>query len=185
MNNDKVVILYSGGTDSTLLVELARSLNKEIFCVLISYNQLHIKELEFANKYLEKYQIPSMTIKIEGYNVNSALTGNGEKGIYKGVDIHNVPARNTIFLSLAYGIAESKGITEIWFGANWEDYDHSFPDCSQEYIGRMNKVLEIAGVKPIKIYAPLLGMEKYMIHELLKFYNIKEDEIYSGYGEFT
>ena len=48
MNNDKVVILYSGGTDSTLLVELARSLNKEIFCVLISYNQLHIKELEFA-----------------------------------------------------------------------------------------------------------------------------------------
>jgi 7-cyano-7-deazaguanine synthase len=151
---------------------------------MIDYGQLHIKELEFANEYLKKHVIANMTIKIDGYNVNSALTGSGEKGNYEGVDIHNVPARNSIFLSLAYGVAESKGITEIWYGANWEDYEHLFPDCYQEYIGRMNKVLEIAGVRPIKIYAPLLGFQKYMIQSMMKLYKIKDEDVYSGYGEF-
>ncbi len=181
---EDLIVLYSGGADSTLLLQMAKSMGKKPFALMIDYGQLHKEELEYATKYLEKNGIESMTVKIDGYNVNSALTGNGEKGMYEGVDIHNVPARNTIFLSIAYGIAESKGITEIWFGANLEDYEHLFPDCTQEYIGRMNKVLEIAGVRPIKVYAPLLGMEKYMIKVMLKLYKIKEDEIYSGYGEY-
>jgi 7-cyano-7-deazaguanine synthase len=179
-----LVILYSGGSDSTLLLKMAQSMGKKPFALMINYGQLHIKELEFATNYVEKNNIPNMTIKIEGYNVNSALTGSGEKGTYTGVDIHNVPARNSIFLSLAYGVAESNGITEIWYGANWEDYEHLFPDCYQEYIGRMNKVLEISGVRPIKVYAPLLGFQKYMIQNMMKLYKIKDDEIYSGYGEF-
>ena len=182
---EDLVLLYSGGADSTLLLKIAKSMDKNAFALMIDYGQLHIEELEFAKRYLDGSGIPNMTIKISGYNINSALTGNGEKGKYEGVDIHNVPARNTIFLSLAYGIAESKGITEIWFGANWEDYEHLFPDCTQEFIGRMNNVLEISGVRPIKIYAPLLGMQKYMVKELLKFYKVDSKEIYSGYGEFT
>jgi 7-cyano-7-deazaguanine synthase len=183
--NEDLVVLFSGGADSTLLLLNATKLKKKPLALMIDYGQKHIAELEFAKRVLDKTKIEYMTIKISGYDVNSALTGSGEKGIYKGVDIHNVPARNSIFLSLAYGIAESRGITEIWFGANWEDYDHLFPDCTQEYIGRMNKVLEIAGVRPIKIYAPLLGMEKYMIKETLKNeYGITEEELYSGYGEF-
>lgn len=184
MRVEDLVVLYSGGADSTLLLRMAESMGKKPFALMIDYGQLHIKELEFAKKYVESRNIANMTIKISGFDVNSALTGSGEKGLYQGVDIHTVPARNTVFLSLAYGIAESKGITEIWYGANWEDYDHKFPDCYQEYIGRMNSVLEIAGVRPIKIYAPLLGMEKYMIKEMMKVYAIREEDVYSGYGEF-
>ncbi len=182
---EDLILLYSGGADSTLLLKIARAMNRNVFALMIDYGQLHIEELEYAKKYLEDRKVPNMTIKISGFDVNSALTGNGEKGMYEGVDIHTVPARNTIFLSLAYGIAESKGITEIWFGANWQDYEHLFPDCYQEYIGRMNKVLEIAGVKPTKVYAPLLGMSKEMILELMRLYGIKQEEVYSGYGEFT
>lgn len=184
MNKSDLVILFSGGADSTLLLKLAEKFGKTPLALMINYGQLHIKELEFAKKYCDKNNVENMTIKIDGYNVNSALTGTGEKGIYKGVDIHNVPSRNNIFLSIAAGIAESRNIVEVWYGANWEDYDHLFPDCTQEYIGRLNKVLEISGVKPIKVYAPLLGMEKYMITELLSQYKIDRNEIYSGYGEF-
>ena len=49
----------------------------------------------------------------------------------------------------------------------------------------MNKLLEISGPKPIKVYAPLLGMEKYMIHSLMNLYGIKQEDVFSGYGEFT
>lgn len=184
MNCD-LVVLYSGGADSTLLLNLARTLNKEPLALMINYNQLHIDELSHARKYVEKHMYENITIKIDGYNVNSALTGNGKKGIYEGVNIHNVPARNSIFLSIAAGIAESKNINEIWFGANWEDYELKFPDCLQEYIGRINNVFEISGVKPIKVYAPLLGMSKELITSLLKIYNINNDEYFSGYGQYA
>jgi len=186
MDKCDLVILYSGGADSTLLLKISEKLNKTPLALMIDYGQKHIKELSFAKQYLDKNKIENITIKISGFDVNSALTGSGEKGLYEGVDIHNVPGRNTIFLSLAYGIAESRGITEIWMGANWEDYEHLFPDCTQNYLGAMNKVLAIAGVRSLKVYAPLLGMEKYMIKGILKNeYGIDpETDLYSGYGEF-
>jgi 7-cyano-7-deazaguanine synthase len=181
-----LVVLFSGGADSTLLLKMAEKVERTPLALMIDYGQKHINELKFAKKYLDKHKIENMTIKISGYDVNSALTGSGEKGIYEGVDIHNVPARNTIFLAFAYGIAESKGIQEIWYGPNWQDYEHIFPDCYQQYIGRMNSVLEISGVRPIKVYAPLLGMPKELIMDILeKQYGIGKENLYSGYGEFA
>lgn len=184
MNSD-LIVLFSGGADSTLLLNLARSINKKPLALMIDYGQLHIEELKFAKEFVEKNKFENMIIKIDGFNVNSALTGSGEKGTYEGVNIHNVPQRNTIFLSLAAGIAESKGINEIWFGANWEDYENLFPDCLQEYIGKMNNLLAISGSKPVKVYAPLLGMSKELIERLLISYKIDQEDIYSGYGEFA
>lgn len=182
---EDLAVLYSGGLDSTILLKLAKRLKRKPFAIMIDYNQLHIKELEFAKKFLLKNKINNITIKLDGYNVNSALTGNGEKGIYEGVNIHNVPQRNSIFLTIAAGIAESKGISEIWFGANWEDYEKLFPDCLQEYIGRINNLLQISGPKPIKIYAPLLGFPKQLIQSLSEeVFEIKSTEVFSGYGEF-
>ena len=184
MNSD-LIVLYSGGADSTILLNLARSINRKPLAVMIDYGQLHFEELNVAEEYVNKNKYENMTVKIGGYDVNSALTGNGEKGTYEGVNIHNVPQRNTIFLSIAAGIAESKGINEIWFGANWQDYENLFPDCLQEYIGRINNLLSISGSKPIKVYAPLLGMSKDLIEKLLILYKIDQEDIYSGYGQFA
>ena len=183
---EDLVVLFSGGADSTLLLKLAEKLKRVPLALMVDYGQLHKEELVFAKKYCDNNKIKNMTIEIKGFDVNSGLTGSGEKGLYEGVDIHNVPGRNQIFLSLAFGIAESKEITEIWYGPNFEDYDHLFPDCYQEFIGRINKVFEISGVRPIKVYAPLLGMEKYMIRGILKEdYNIiPEKDLFSGYGKF-
>ncbi len=183
--NDEVIVLYSGGLDSTVLLNLAKSMNKKPLALMIDYNQKHIKELEVAKLYVEKNKIENMTVKIAGYNVDSALTGSGGKGIYEGVSIFNVPQRNTIFISIAAGIAESRNIKEIWYGANWDDYENLFPDCMQQYIGSMNKLLEVSGSKPIKVYAPLLGMTKEIINVLANNYNLTQKDVYSGYGEFT
>ena len=181
---EDLVVLFSGGADSVLLMELALSMGRKPFALMIDYGQLHIEELNYAIKYCKNSKIKYQTVELKNYNVSSGLT-TGEKDLYPGVARNNVPARNTIFISLAYGIAESKGITEIWMGADWSDYEHLFPDCGQEFLGRMNKVLEIAGVRPIKVYAPLLGFTKEMVLKQLESYGITKDKIYSGYGEFA
>lgn len=183
--SEDLIVLYSGGADSTILLNLARSVNRKPLAVMIDYGQLHFEELEFAKKFCEKNKYENMTVKIDGYDVNSGLTGDGKKGTYEGVNIYNVPQRNTIFLSIAAGVAESRGISEIWFGANWEDYENKFPDCLQEYIGKMNELLKISGSKPIKVFAPLLGMPKNLIEKLLITNKIDKEDVYSGYGEYT
>lgn len=182
---ENVVILYSGGADSTLLLEIAQRIGKYPFCVLIDYGQLHIEELEFAEKQCKARNLCYQIIKLSGYDVKSGLTGSGEKGIYEGVHSHNVPARNSIFLSIAYGIAESLGIQEIWYGADWSDFEHLFPDCTQEYIGAFNKMLEKAAVRPIKVYAPTLGLSKELVIHLLQSFGVNEKDIFSGYGDFS
>ena len=179
---EKVLVLFSGGADSTLLLKLAEKKKKEVFALMIDYEQRNVKELEFASKYCDKNNVQYKRVAIVGYDVNSGLTGNREEGLYEGVHVSNVPARNSIFLSLAYGMAESMGIQEIWYGANFEDFEGKFPDCFQEYVGKFNELLEVAAVRPIKVYAPLLGMTKKMVLRLLASFGVGEDEIFSGYG---
>lgn len=181
----KILVLFSGGADSTLLMEIAKRMDKDVFALMIYYGQLHKQELDYARKYCINNNVSFKEVTISGYDVNSGLTGSGEKNLYGGVHSHNVPARNSIFLSIAYGMAESMGISEIWYGANAEDYENRFPDCYQEYIGKFNEVLKVAAVRPIKVYAPLLGMNKAVINKLLEFYGIKEEDVFSGYGQFS
>jgi len=184
--NHHVVILFSGGADSHLILRWAIDLKKKPYCVLIDYGQKHIEELDYAKKYLKSINISYQTIKISGYDVDSGLTGDGIKGRYEGVSIYNVPARNTIMLSIASGIAENIGAEEIWIGCDMSDFYGEFPDCKQEYIGKMNNVSEIAFSYPIKINAPLLGWTKEMIIECLNLvYNIQKEDIYTGYREFA
>jgi len=186
MNDYDTVILFSGGADSHLILNLAMSIKKRVYCVLIDYNQKHIEELEYATNYLDVLGVPYQIIKISGYDVDSGLTGNGVQGTYKGVSVYNVPARNSIFLTIAAGIAENIGATEIWIGCDMSDYYGEFPDCKQDYIGKMNDVFKIAFSYPISIEAPLLGWTKTMIVDYLdKIYHLKKKDMYVGYREFT
>lgn len=182
-----ILLLMSGGSDSILLLEMARSLGKSVYPLLIDYEQVHKEELEVAKKYLtEKTNIGYYQVNVSGLNINSALTGDRSKGQYEGVSIYNVPGRNTIFLSLALSFAEANDIDEIWYGADMSDYYGKFPDCYQSYVAKVNELFEIAGSKKIKVNAPLLGYTKEMVLEVLeKLYKIKKEDIYSGYGEFA
>ena len=94
----------------------------------------------------------------------------------------NVPGRNTILIGLAISIAENLDINEVWYGPDYSDRLNLFPDCYQEYVVKMNEVLSISGVRPIKLVAPLMGMSKELILEILKnHFNINLSDMHSGY----
>mgnify|MGYP001386355994 CR=1 FL=1 len=182
---DQILVLYSGGADSTLLLEIAKRMGKSVYALLIDYGQLHKEELEFAKKYLDKEKIQYNQVSISGLSAQSGLTGDGEKGKYDGVAPHYVPGRNTMFLAIAASEAESQGITNIWIGADMSDFYGEFPDCKQVYFGKINDVFKVSFSYPIIVEAPLLGMSKQMVLDILKSFEIKMEDIYSGYGQFS
>ncbi len=184
MGEFDIIILYSGGSDSVLMVKFAQMAGKNPYCILVDYGQKHIKELEYAQNQLKSYGVSYQIVKIQDLNINSGLTGNKVEGRFDGVHQMNVPGRNTILIGLAISIAENKGIDEVWYGADYSDRVNLFPDCYQEYVVRMNEVLAISGVQPIKLVAPLLGMPKELIIKLLdKYFNVKLVDMHSGYEE--
>lgn len=176
-----LVVLFSGGADSFAMVKLAKELKKKPFCVLIYYEQLHADELNAAETYLSDKEIPYQLVNLTDLRINSGLTGNGNKNRFEGVHEMYVPSRNLILISIATSIAENKGIDTVWLGADWSDYLDAFPDCKQEWIGRVNKVLEINGSSMIKLEAPLLGLSKENVLKLVE--DFAPHYMHSGYGD--
>jgi len=183
---EKIVILFSGGADSRLLLELALLMEKEPYCLLIDYEQLHGEELDSAKRQLGLKKVKYQVVSLSGLNLTSALTGDGVGGRFgaeEEISPWYVPSRNLMFISIAASIAENIGVGAIWYGADASDYENRFPDCVQEWVGRVNEVLKINGSHPIKLVAPLLGFSKEDVVNLLKSLGVKEDEYFSGYGD--
>jgi len=182
MQKPNLVILYSGGADSLLMLKLAHMAGKIPYCVLIYYGQKHAEELEYAKRQLMAEEVPWQVVSVNDLNVDSGLTGDCKESRWATVNEMNVPGRNTIFIGLAISIAENMGIDEVWYGADYSDRINLFPDCYQEYVVKMNEVLAIAGVNPIKLVAPLLGMSKELILDMLQYkFGIDESDMLSGY----
>jgi 7-cyano-7-deazaguanine synthase len=182
MSKHDIVMLYSGGADSLLMLHLAKMAGKNPYCLLIDYGQKHIEELDFAKSQLTNMDIEHQVIKLNGLNVDSGLTGQLTESRWDNVHPMNVPGRNTIFIGLAISVAENMGIDEVWYGPDYSDRINLFPDCYQEYVVKMNEVLSISGVKPIKLVAPLLGMSKELIIDMLEnHFGYKLTDMHSGY----
>lgn len=182
MEKFDIVMLYSGGADSLLMLKLALMAGKNPYCVLIDYGQKHVEELEFAKDQLNREEVEYQVVSVTGLNVNSGLTGSLSEGRWDNVHEMNVPARNTIFLGLAMSVAENMDIDEVWYGPDYSDRINLFPDCYQEYVVKMNEVSSISGVRPMKIVAPLMGMSKELIKEiLLHHFNLDDSVMHSGY----
>ncbi len=175
----KIVLLYSGGADSTLLLHLALKLGYTVICIGIDYAQTHKKELKYAKKNCTAKGIEFITVSIRA-PFSSNL--NKDKQTYEGVSPHHVPSRNLMFVSIAASIAESRGVDTIWLGANYEDRKNLFPDCYQEWVYSVNQLLQKNGSTEIKLEAPLLGMHKDTIQDYCKLLNINSTQIFSGYG---
>ncbi len=183
---EKILLLFSGGYDSTVLLYMALELGYEIHLLLINYGQVHIEELGCAHRIINylKADAPVFITELTlDTGVKAKLTQEEGEVQYPGVSEWHVPSRNLMFISLAAGIAESKGISQIWYGANYEDREHQFPDCYQEWVYKVNQLLEINGSVKITVAAPLLGMSKELIKGLGKWLGIDETKVYSGYGD--
>lgn len=182
MVKNGIVMLYSGGADSLLMLKIAIMSGRRPHCLLIDYGQKHVEELEYAKKQLQDHKVTYQTINIDAWNVDSGLTGKLTESRWENVHAMNVPARNTIFLGFAMSVAENMGVEEVWYGPDYSDRINLFPDCYQEYVVKMNEVAAISGVKPIKIVAPLLGMSKELIKDILfNSYGYVETDMHSGY----
>ncbi|MEP9402673.1 7-cyano-7-deazaguanine synthase QueC [Sphingomonas sp. VNH70] len=166
------VVLISGGLDSMVSAALAREAGHRLLALSIDYNQRHHVELAAARRIArmlgaERHVVLPLDLTAFG---GSALTDDALAVPKDGSDdpaaipITYVPARNTIFLSLALGWAEAAGARDLWIGVNALDYS-GYPDCRPEFIAGFEHLAELAtraGVEGerFRIHAPLQHMTK-------------------------
>lgn len=170
----KAVVLVSGGLDSATTLACARRDGFELFAISFDYGQRHRFELDAARRVCEsmgvRRQIVS-PIDLRAFG-GSALTAEiavphdrSESEMGAGIPITYVPARNTVFLSIALGWAEVLGACDIFLGVNAVDYS-GYPDCRPEYIACFERLAGLATKAGIeqpgcwKIHAPLIDLSK-------------------------
>ena len=164
----RAVVLLSGGLDSMVCAALAREAGFAVLALTIDYSQRHRVELEAAKKIAadlaDRHIILPLDLTAFG---GSALTGNidvPKEGVGDGIPVTYVPARNTVFLSLALAWAEAAGARDLFVGVNALDYS-GYPDCRPEFIAAFedlaNKATK-AGVegRGFTLHAPLQQMSK-------------------------
>lgn len=169
----KAVVLASGGLDSTVTAAMAREEGATLYLLTIMYGQRHQIEIQRARAvatWLQAAEHKILKLALHEFG-GSALTGQGEVPKRRsnqeretGIPSTYVPARNTVFLSLAVAYAEVVDADAIFIGANVLDYS-GYPDCRPEFLQAFEHAARLGtkrGVngKPIKIRAPLLLLSK-------------------------
>jgi 7-cyano-7-deazaguanine synthase len=170
----KAVVLISGGIDSSTAMAMAKREGYAVYCLSFSYGQRHALELAAAKKIAAglgaaEHLVMEIDLKKIG---GSALTSGmdvpkqrDEEEMAAGIPVTYVPARNTIFLSLALAWAEVLGAGDIFIGVNAVDYS-GYPDCRPEYIEAFERMANLAtragveGTEKINIRTPLIQMTK-------------------------
>ena len=171
----KAIVLLSGGLDSATVLAIARRDGFTPHTLSFDYGQRHRVELRAAKQlaaaFGAEHSVMSFDLRQFG---GSALTGDidvpkdrPESQMANGIPITYVPARNTIFLSFALGLAEVIGSTDIFIGVNALDYS-GYPDCRPEFIAAFQSLANVAtksGVEGhgVTIHAPLIQMTKAQI----------------------
>ncbi|KPA88527.1 7-cyano-7-deazaguanine synthase QueC [Pseudomonas sp. RHF3.3-3] len=165
----KAVILLSGGLDSATVVAMARAQGYSCYTMSFDYGQRHRAELQAAERVAR--DLGAIEHKVIGLNLNgiggSALTDSSidvPETPGEGIPVTYVPARNTVFLSLALGWAEVLGARDIFIGVNAVDYS-GYPDCRPEFVEAFETLANLAtkaGVEGdgFRIQAPLQNLSK-------------------------
>ena len=168
----KAVVLVSGGLDSTTCLAIAREQGFDLYALTLNYGQRHDHELNSARMIIDFFNIHDHSI------IDIDLAQFGGSALTDRIDVPKkrdlsdmdeipvtyVPARNTVFLSLALAWAEVLGSFDIFIGVNALDYS-GYPDCRPEYISSFEKTANLAtkaGVSgsSFKIHTPLIDMTK-------------------------
>ena len=175
---EKAICLFSGGLDSSTVLYWALREGYDVVALSIYYGQTHEKEIECSKHILAPLNIKQHTVRFNLAWGGSALTDKNidipkdrnDSVMASEIPATYVPARNTIFLSMATSLAEVENAGTILIGANAIDYS-GYPDCRPDYLNAFEKVAELGtkrGIEgnPFKIAAPLLKLSKKEIVEL-------------------
>jgi 7-cyano-7-deazaguanine synthase len=168
-------VLLSGGLDSATVLALARDQGFELYVLTVSYGQRHAIEREAARRVAAAIGAARhVELEIDMRPIGgSALTSDqievprdrGTEAMGQGIPVTYVPARNTVFLSLALGWAEVVGAFDIFIGVNCVDYS-GYPDCRPQFIDAFEATANLAtaagveGRGRFRIHAPLIRMTK-------------------------
>lgn len=173
----KAVVLLSGGLDSATTLAMAQADGFEVFAISFRYGQRHAAELASAAKVaaaagvLEHRIVDIDLSQFGGSALTSDLlvpTRRTAEQMSEGIPITYVPARNTVFLSLALAWAEVLAASDIYLGVNSIDYS-GYPDCRPEYIAAFERLANLAtkagveGTSRFRIQAPLIALTKAQI----------------------
>ena len=165
----RAVILVSGGLDSTTVLAMAKAAGYACYTLSFDYGQRHRAELFAAERVSAALgDVEHKVVKLNLDSIGgSALTDTSiavPEEATEGIPITYVPARNTVFLSIALGWAEVLGASDIFIGVNAVDYS-GYPDCRPEFISAFETVANLAtraGVEghALSVHAPLISMGK-------------------------
>ena len=165
----KAVVLISGGLDSATTLAIARDQGFDCYALSMDYGQRHRVELKAAHWIAESFDVREhkiISISLDGIG-GSALTDSAipvPEQLEEGIPSTYVPARNTVFLSLALGWAEVVGAQDIFIGVTAVDYS-GYPDCREEFIRAFENVANLgtrAGVEGnrFQVNTPLIDLSK-------------------------
>jgi len=167
--NKSAIILLSGGLDSITVLAMAQQQGYKCYALSFDYGQRHNAELEAAKKIAAQYGVVAHKIIKLGLDSigGSALTDEHiavPMSPQQGIPVTYVPARNTIFLSLALGWAEVLDAQDVFIGVNAVDFS-GYPDCRPAFIKAFQDLANLAtkaGVegRQIQIHAPLIALSK-------------------------
>ena len=161
-------MLLSGGLDSMVCAAIAREQGFSVIALTIDYNQRHRVELKAARRIAaqlaERHIVLPLDLRAFGGSALTADIDVPKDGAGGGIPVTYVPARNTIFLSLALGLAEASGARDIFIGVNALDYS-GYPDCRPAFVGEFERLANLAtkaGVEDDRftIHAPLQHLSK-------------------------
>ena len=163
----KAVVLLSGGLDSATTLAIARQRGHDCHALAVDYGQRHRTELEAAQRVADAAGVQLTVVALDLRAIGgSALTDDievPEQG-GDGIPVTYVPARNTVLLALALGLAEVHGAEHLYIGVNAVDYS-GYPDCRPEFIAAFEQVAVLATKagaegRPLRVHTPLIHLSK-------------------------
>ena len=165
----KAVVLVSGGLDSATTLAIARDQGYECYAISFSYGQRHVVELQAADRVVKalgavQHKTINIDMSIIGGSALTDLDIDVPDHPGEGIPVTYVPARNTVFLSMALAWAEVLHAQDIFLGVNAVDYS-GYPDCRPEYINAFETMANLATRAAVEgekmhIHAPLIDMTK-------------------------
>lgn len=162
----RVVVLLSGGVDSTVLLAHHLSKGNQVVGVTFDYNQTHVREIGAAREVMAHYDLRRChrVVKLPGVFACNALNGYQDipEGHAERPDETTVPARNLVMLAMAASIAEQSSASAVCFGANKDDAA-GYVDCRPTFVQAMDDAISRGTTRSVSVHAPFLSWSKHQI----------------------
>ena len=183
----KSILIYSSGLDSTVLLHYLLNLRHDLKCISFNYGQKHVKEIESASYFCNKFNLEHQIIDlscIKNLINNSCLTSDLSvpDGHYAEETMKStvVPNRNMIMLSIAVGWAINEKFDSVAYAAH--NGDHTiYPDCREEFVNHLSSAAELADWHPVKIIRPFVNISKTDVARLAKELSVEVEKTWSCY----